>query len=165
MERTSAFGLAGDREARVLILGTHPSVKSLRQHQYYAHPRNQFWRLMGAVIGSELTDLAYQARLEGLRQAGVALSDVYRSAVRRGSLDAHIRNPEATDLAGLTAGLPALKAVAFNGRTAAKAGRRQLDASGLCLELIDLPSSSPAHARLSFEQKLARWSALARYLR
>lgn len=153
-----------DASARVLILGSLPGVESLRQGQYYAHPRNAFWRLVGHVTGADLAALPYEDRLAHLRAAGIALWDVVASATRQGSLDTAIRDPELADLPGLVARLPSLNAVAFNGATAARIGRQQLAGAEGDVTLIDLPSSSPANARLSFEQKLDRWSVLARHL-
>ena len=95
-----------------------------------------------------------------LRAAGVGLWDVIASAERPGSLDAAIRAPEAADLRGLVGALPALRAVAFNGGKAAKLGRAVLADRSEGVALIDLPSSSPAHAR-PFEEKAAAWAALA----
>lgn len=103
----------------------------------------------------------YDARLAALREAGIGLWDVIASAERSGSLDAAIRSPEAADLRGLIDGLSALRAVAFNGGLAAKMGGRIL--ADAPVELIALPSSSPAHAR-SFDQKLAAWRALEPWL-
>ena len=163
-ERSAAFAPVWDRDARVLILGTLPGVESLRRAQYYAHPRNAFWRLVGAVIGADLVALPYEARLERLRRERIALWDVIATASRRGSLDSAIRDPELADLPGLVARLPELRSVAFNGGTSARIGRARLQEVGRDLDLIDLPSSSPANARLNFEEKLARWSVLRPYL-
>jgi len=104
--------------------------------------------------------LGQDGLVEALQAAGVGLWDVIISAGRPGSLDSAIRNAEAADLASLLADLPKLKAVAFNGATAARIGRRSLGASHPGIALIDLPSSSPAHAR-PFEQKAASWRRLA----
>lgn len=149
-------------DTRVLVLGSLPGAASLVAGRYYAHPRNQFWRLIGAVIGRELEPLPYEERLGALLGGGVGLWDTVAAAVRPGSLDAAIRLHEASDLPGLVARLPALRAVAFNGGTAARIGRRALGAPGC--DLIDLPSSSPAFTA-PFAEKCARWLALQRYLR
>jgi double-stranded uracil-DNA glycosylase len=162
--RAQAFGPAIDARARVLVLGSLPGAESLRRGEYYAHRQNAFWRLMGAVVGVDLAALPYPARLEALAAARVGLWDVFASAVRPGSGDAAIRDAVHADLAGLVAGLPELRAIGFNGATAAKAGRRQLRPAPGGPALIDLPSSSPAHAGMPYREKLARWSALARYL-
>lgn len=161
--RSAAFAPVYGADARVLILGSLPGARSLAEGRYYAHPQNGFWRLVGGVIGVDLAALGYEARLEGLVRAGMAVSDVLASAVRAGSLDAAIREPEAADLAGLVGRLPALRAVAFNGALAGRTGRAQLGAAD-GIALLDLPSSSPAYAAMPFEAKLARWSALGAYL-
>ena len=161
--RSSAFAPVVGPGARVLILGSLPGTESLRRGQYYAHPRNAFWRLIGAVIGADVAGMRYDDRLAALTAAGVGLWDVIASAERRGSRDAAIRDPAHADLAALVAGLPDLRVVAFNGGTSARIGRRQLGAAGPAL--IDLPSSSPAYAAMPFEAKRERWAVLADYLR
>jgi double-stranded uracil-DNA glycosylase len=150
-------------DTRLLVLGSLPGAISLAQQRYYAHPQNLFWRLMGAAIGRDLVPLAYEDRLEALLDAGVGLWDTVAKATREGSLDAAIRLHEASDLAALAATLPELRAIGFNGAKSAAIGRKQIGpAPGLAL--IDLPSSSPAYASLSFERKREAWLALAAYL-
>lgn len=157
------FAPVVDTKTRLLILGSLPGDTSLAARAYYAHPRNAFWRLIGRVVGKDLCALPYPDRLANIQASGIGLWDVIASADRAGSLDAAIRSPEAADLDGLIAGLPNLKTVAFNGALAARSGRRLLgERSGLTL--IDLPSSSPAHAR-PFETKAAVWDRLAITLR
>lgn len=151
-------------DTRLLVLGSLPGVKSLAAGQYYAHPQNLFWRLMGEVIERELVPVPYESRLEALLDARVGLWDTVAAATRRGSLDADIRLHEASDIARLAATLPELQAIAFNGATSARIGRKQL--AGIAgPDLIDLPSSSPAYASLSFAAKREAWLALRRYLR
>ena len=150
-----------DERTRVLLLGSLPGAQSLARAQYYAHPRNQFWRLIGTVIDSDLVPLPYEARLETLLAAGVGLWDVVASARRQGSLDAAIRDHSANALPDLTAGLSRLRAIGFNGGTSARLGMPALSDSGVAL--LPLPSSSPAYT-LSFERKLVAWMALRPYL-
>ncbi len=149
-------------DTRLLILGSLPGAVSLAEQRYYAHPQNLFWRLTGAVIDRDLVSLPYEARLEALLESGIGLWDTVASATRKGSLDADIRLSKASDIAALAATLPQLRAIAFNGATSARIGRRQL--MGSPLALIDLPSSSPAYASLSFEKKRDAWLALRAYL-
>ena len=163
MSRKRAFDPVVDANTRLLILGSLPGDASLRAGQYYGHPRNAFWRLVGGVTGRDLAALPYDDRLAALKAAGVGLWDVIASAERPGSLDAAIRAPEAADLRGLVATLPALRAVAFNGGKAARLGRAVLADSSVGVALIDLPSSSPAHAR-PFADKAAAWAGLASYV-
>ena len=162
MTRKQAFSPVVDAQTRLLILGSLPGDASLKAGQYYGHPQNAFWRLIGGVIGQDLPALPYDDRLAALKAAGVGLWDVVASADRPGSLDAAIRRPEAADLRGLVQSLPDLKAVAFNGGTAAKLGRAVL-AGAPGPVLIDLPSSSPAHAR-PFAEKAAAWAILTQWV-
>lgn len=147
---------------RVLVLGSLPGEASLRQQRYYGHPQNQFWRLMEAVTGVGLVAADYEARLAGLLSAGVGLWDVIREARRPGSLDGAIRDHSANDLRALIAGLPNLRAVAFNGGKAAAIGRPLLGPLP-ALAVLSLPSSSPAYTK-PFETKLAAWRALGAHL-
>jgi hypoxanthine-DNA glycosylase len=157
-----SFPPVADARTRVLVLGSLPGEESLARSQYYANPRNHFWRLIGAVTGLDLAALPYGDRLEALLGSGVGLWDTVGSATRRGSLDGAIRLDRANDLAALTASLPALRAVGFNGGKSASIGVPQL-AGRPDLALIQLPSSSPAFTR-PFEEKLAEWRKLAPYL-
>ncbi len=131
---------------------------SLTRAQYYAHPQNQFWRLMETVIEADLVGLAYQARLVTLLGHGVGLWDVVGQARRTGSLDGAIREVTPNALGEFAATLPALRAIAFNGLTAAAIGRKQLPAD-FAPAVISLPSSSPAHT-LAFARKAEVWAAL-----
>lgn len=146
----------------MLVLGSLPGEASLAVAQYYGNPRNAFWRLMEGVIAAPLVPLAYDDRLAALLTHGVGLWDVIGEARRDGSLDAAIRDPAANDLMALIETLPALRCVAFNGGTAAKLGARLV---GDRVATIALPSSSPAHAAMSFEQKAQAWVALRSWLR
>ena len=121
-----SFGPIIDARMRVLVLGSLPGEESLAREQYYAHPCNQFWRLMSEVVESDLVALAYPDRLQALLDAGVGLWDVIGSATRRGSLDVSIRSPEANALADIVAGLPRLAAVGFNGGKSWTLGQRRL---------------------------------------
>ena len=145
---------------RLFVLGSLPGDASLAARQYYAHPRNAFWRLMGSVIGENLHQLDYADRLQRLAAHRIGLWDVVERATRKGSLDQAIREAGHNPLADFFRGFPDLEAVAFNGGTAASAGRKLL--AGLPLTLIDLPSSSPANTR-AFEEKARAWSVLAQY--
>mgnify|MGYP001255453730 FL=1 len=147
-------------DATRLILGSMPGVASLTAGQYYAHPQNAFWRIMGAVARFDAT-LPYEERVAALRKAGVALWDVLAACERAGSLDSAIArsSEEANDLAGLLSLQPQIKRIYFNGATAEATFRRHCKAlaarNDLCF--TRLPSTSPAHASLRFEEKCAVW--------
>ena len=139
-----------------------PGEASLAAAEYYAHPQNQFWRLVGAAIEIDLATLDYDERLAALRNARIGLWDTIASATRVGSLDAAIRDAALAPLAKLAASLPALRAIGFNGATAARIGRKTLGATELAL--IDLPSSSPAFAAMHVADKAERWKSLRQIL-
>jgi hypoxanthine-DNA glycosylase len=160
--RKSSFAPVVAPDTRVLVLGSLPGEASLAARRYYAHPQNQFWRLIGAAIGRDLAALDYDARLAALQRARIGLWDTVGSALRQGSLDGALRAVEGNALAELVATLPALRAVAFNGATAARLGRKALGTTSLVL--LDLPSSSPANARLSFAAKAESWGRLREFL-
>ncbi|MEG2963951.1 MAG: DNA-deoxyinosine glycosylase, partial [Janthinobacterium sp.] len=103
-----------DAGTRLLILGSLPGEKSLAHSQYYAHPQNKFWMLLGEVLGVHLTSLPYAERLSTLLAQGVGLWDVVAQAQRTGSLDSNIRARDDNDLVALAASLPQLHTIAFN---------------------------------------------------
>jgi hypoxanthine-DNA glycosylase len=159
--RKASFPAVVDASTRVLILGSLPGDASLALAQYYGHPRNAFWRLLEGVLATPLVALPYEDRLATLLARGVGLWDVIGEADRRGSLDAAIQDATANDLVALVETLPALRAVAFNGGTAATLGGKLL---GGRLPTLALPSSSPAHAARSFAEKAEAWAALRDWL-
>jgi hypoxanthine-DNA glycosylase len=156
------FPPVADERTCVLVLGSLPGEMSLACAQYYANPRNQFWRLAEGVIGAALCGQPYEARLATLLDARIGLWDVVRSATRKGSLDAAIHDYEPNELSTFVASHANLRAIAFNGNKAAQIGQRQLAVSSRPTIVI-LPSSSPAHT-MSFDLKQERWMALKRFL-
>ncbi len=157
-----SFAPVVNAATRVLILGSLPGDISLRHAQYYAHPRNQFWRLLEPIVDAALVDATYQDRLAALLAAGIGLWDVIGSATRQGSLDADIRDWRPNFLPDLIATLSSLRLVAFNGSKASELGRRQL-AEVRGPDLISLPSSSPAYT-VAFQKKQFEWNRIRRYL-
>ena len=148
-----------DAHTRVLILGSLPGEASLAQAQYYAYKHNQFWRLVGEVIGEDLPAMAYDARLQALLAHRIGLWDVVAEAKREGSLDSKIRDHAGNDLAGLIASLPELAVIAFNGKTAARIGMQMLGEMGDRHAILQLPSSSPAYT-MAYADKLHAWRPL-----
>lgn len=143
-----------DANARILILGSFPSEASLAGAHYYAHRQNQFWRILGAVLQQPLAEYDYPAKQAALKEAGIGVWDVYATCRREGSLDAAIRAPELNDFSLLGQWAPQLQRVLFNGGTA---GKQAKHLAVLGYETRILPSTSPAHAGRSFEEKLALW--------
>jgi hypoxanthine-DNA glycosylase len=145
--------VVGD-DTHTLILGSFPGEASLAVTQYYAHPRNQFWRLLGALLDEPLAELPYEERLLRVLTHGIGVWDVLAACEREGSLDAAIRNATPNDFAALRAHAPQLVKVCFNGKTA---GRFAPVIAAAGYTTLVLPSSSPANAMLSFDQKLRLW--------
>ena len=150
-------------DARLFILGSLPGDASLAAQHYYAHPTNQFWRLLGNAIGEELQPLSYDERLKCLAERRIGLWDVIASAARRGSLDQAIREAEDNRIGHLLHDFPNLRAIAFNGSTAAAAGRKLIGEPPPGLRLIDLPSSSAA-STTPFAEKGAAWASLGEFV-
>lgn len=146
---------------RVLILGSFPGAASLRAQQYYAHPQNQFWRMLQAIWPDHpmVTGAgSYQKRSEWLLARGLGLWDVYASCERSGSLDSAIRHPEVNDFAALKALCPQLQLIVHNGGESFRHAKRVRQSLGVeHFPLVKLPSTSPAHASWSFERKLVAW--------
>jgi len=163
MTLKSSFPPVVDARTRLLVLGSLPGEVSLARAQYYAHPRNHFWSLMEAVTGRALVGAPYEERLARLLAAGVGLWDVIGQARRTGSLDARIRDPSANALREFVETLPSLRAIGFNGQKSSDIGRRQLGAAA-AVELITLPSSSPANAAVPLARKQQAWMTLRRFL-
>jgi hypoxanthine-DNA glycosylase len=158
--RVASFAPVARADARLLILGSMPGAASLAACEYYAHPQNQFWPIIDAIIGHACRETPYEQRLESLREAHIALWDVLHSCVREGSLDSAIVHPSAhpNDIPGLLAGHPGIVRICCNGTTAHAALLRYFGAQ-LPVQVQRLPSTSPANARVSFAGKLAAWRA------
>ena len=151
--------------ARVLILGTLPGAASLAKREYYAKPQNAFWRIMSELFEFP-RDLEYEERLARLKDKGIALWDVCATAERSGSLDTAIKDAVANDFADFYRKHPGIELIAFNGAKAADLyGRLVLNSLSPALQAIQtvtLPSTSPAHASMTFAAKLKSWRGIRR---
>lgn len=161
MNRAQSFQPIVSEKSRVLILGSMPGSASLKVGQYYAQPRNTFWRIMGELFGAG-PQLPYEQRVDRLRHAGIALWDSLHSCVRPGSLDASITEEEANDFADFFVKYPRINHIYFNGAKAEETFLRHVLPS-----LPDdqhararLPSTSAAHASMAFEAKVRAWSVV-----
>ena len=154
--RIFSYPPIADASARILVLGTMPSVESLRQGFYYAHPRNAFWRIMAEIFGEELP-VSMEENKSLLLRHGIALWDTLRSCEREGSLDSAIQRPEPNDIPALLAECPDIRKICFNGAASETLFMRHIGpVEGV--ELIRLPSTSPAYT-LAYAKKLAVWKA------
>jgi hypoxanthine-DNA glycosylase len=156
------------RDPRIVILGSMPGVVSLQAAQYYANPRNAFWTIIAELFGIDI-DCDYDSRVQHISQLPLILWDTLKACHRQGSLDSKIlrQQIEANDIVGLLERYSGLRAIAFNGAASEKyfnqLEKHRLPANH-ALELIKLPSTSPANAAMNFEQKLAAWRNLLDYL-
>ena len=157
-----SFPPIADARARALVLGTLPGEESLRRREYYAHPRNLFWPIVFALFGA--TPAAdYRERLAFVMAQRIALWDVCELGEREASADSTIRRERPNAINRLLDAHPLIRAIAFNGTGARRLYDRHF-ARRAELAYLALPSTSPAHARMDFAAKLARWTALREVL-
>jgi methylated-DNA-[protein]-cysteine S-methyltransferase len=145
-----------DEDARVLILGSMPGKVSLEKAQYYAHPRNKFWILLYSVFDMQ-PDPDYKQKIAFLKSRKIALWDVFKECRRTGSADSDILNPVVNDFIGLLNTHPGIKSVLFNGTKAAQIFKKNSGQIRSGISFFTLPSSSPANAGISLEDKLKAW--------
>lgn len=145
-----------DGKTEVLILGTLPSDISLAEGQYYANPSNDFWKLVGQVLNQNVVALAYEERIETLKNHGIGLWDIYHYCVRQGSMDKNITESELNDFKTLKTTCPQLRLVCFNGQ---KAGESKEILRSLGYPTLILPSSSGANRR-NQAARLRCWDAI-----
>lgn len=161
IESSTGFAPIAKADARVIILGSLPGQRSLEEARYYAHPQNAFWKIMAAIfdIGGD-----YDARCAQLIENRIAVWDVLQSSARAGSLDADIqmKTAKANEFKGFFELHPGIERVCFNGRKAEQIYRRMVLPHLIEVnhELVGLPSTSPAHAAMSFDKKLAIWRSM-----
>lgn len=167
--RVSSFPPQIGEGCRVLVLGTVPSLRSLELKQSYGHRQNLFWPFMGEMFDAG-PQLEYAERILRLHARGVGIWDVYKQVERPGSLDSSIlRASEVPNaIPGLLIAMPSIRAIALNGGKAAEGFRRHIapalnSAVAARVELLELPSTSPANASISRIEKLRRWQILQRY--
>lgn len=155
-DRIVSFPPIISETSKILILGSAPGVKSLQMQQYYAHPQNQFWKIMFHLFEKEYqTD--YSARTDILMKNHIALWDVIDSCEREGSSDAKIRNEEHNDIHQLIADFPNIHAIFSNGQKSAKEAKKMLGQNKIRFHV--LPSTSPLHT-IGFEKKLEKWKII-----
>ena len=164
MGRVHSFSPLIDIQSQILILGSLPGVESLRRQQYYAHPRNDFWRIIYTINGESLNEEYfygecfygdYSCRCEFILSKKLALWDICGSAERIGSADGKIVDIEPNDIAGLLNVYPSIRRIILNGRKAEKEYHRYF--RELTIPAVYAPSTSPALAALTFEEKLGAW--------
>ena len=160
-ERITSFPPIISETSRILILGSAPGVKSLQMQQYYAHPQNQFWKILFHLFDEEYS-VDYDSRKALLFKNHIALWDVIDSCEREGSSDAKIRNEEHNDVLQLVTDFPNITAIFSNGQKSSKEARKMLGAESQ-IPFHVLPSTSPLHT-IPFDKKLEAWKIIKHYL-
>jgi hypoxanthine-DNA glycosylase len=145
-----------------------PGVASLEAVQYYAHPRNAFWPIIGELFGIDPAQ-DYESRIGQLEKLPLVLWDTLQACHRPGSLDSNIDagSVRANDFPELLSRFPEIRAILFNGATSEKYFKQLVVPKlpeSLKIELIKMPSTSPAHAGMRFEQKLEAWRRLLDFI-
>ncbi|MEX0729629.1 MAG: DNA-deoxyinosine glycosylase [Aquisalimonadaceae bacterium] len=167
MSRVYGFPPHARADAQILILGSMPGKASLRERKYYAHPRNAFWPIICTILDAPM-ERSYEERVSSLLEHRIALWDVLKTCVRGSSLDSDIDEASIVpnDFEAFFARHPAIRRVCFNGAKAEAAFMRYvkpaLPAVPAELAYFRLPSTSPANASFSFDQKLNAWRAVFR---
>ena len=165
MVHLHSFPPIGTAGAHLLILGTMPGRVSLREQQYYAHPRNAFWKITGEVLGFN-AESVYEERTSLLSASGIALWDVLKSCTREGSLDSAIDMDTIVpnDFRTFFAAHPHIRRICFNGAKAHDLYRKYVQpllAEQAGMNYVRLPSTSPANATLPFAEKVRAWRVIA----
>ncbi len=166
MTQVESFAPVIGVRPRILILGSMPGVASLEAVQYYAHPRNAFWPIMGELFGIDATT-DYAQRIAQISEQPIVLWDTLKSCYRPGSLDSAITRDsvEANEIPGLLGEFTGVRAIACNGATSANYFRKLvLPQVSESIELLPMPSTSPANAGMNFEQKLEAWRRLLEFI-
>lgn len=155
------FFTSNNEKSEILILGSMLGVKSLKEQQYYAHPQNRFWKIMGLLCNSEnLSDIKYEDKIEVILQNGFALWDVIKSCRRIGSLDSHIEEEIPNDIKGFLKKNSKIKKVCLNGNKSYSAFKKYFPELLKEYECYKLPSTSPANARYTIEKLYNEWKEI-----
>ena len=163
MSQINSFPPFIDKSSQILILGSIPGVESIKRQQYYAHPRNQFWKIIYAIFSVELEE-GYKQKLEFLKKQRIALWDVIASCNREGSLDTNIKEEVANDFSSLFQEYTTLKGVFFNGSKAYETYKKLVGRkSETKIDFVKLTSTSPANTK-KFAQKFEEWKVIRCYL-
>lgn len=161
MNRISSFPPIVDKSSKILILGSVPGVKSLQMQQYYAHPQNNFWKLMFHLVDTEFSS-DYHTRLQLLKKHRIALWDVIESCERKGSKDTDIKSEIDNDIQELINSHPNIKMIFCNGQKSYK-NLLKVVGKNFIIPIVVLPSTSPLHT-IKFEEKLEQWKIIKDYL-
>lgn len=158
MSNCKSFKPSIDNNSKILVLGSMPGVKSLEEQQYYAHPQNRFWKLIGKFCNTNnLPELIYKDKLQVLLQNQIALWDVIQSCKRNGSLDSNIKNETPNNIPELLNQFPNIKVICLNGNKSYSAFKKYFPELLQQYKCYHLPSTSPANAKYKLENLINEW--------
>lgn len=161
MNNCKSFAPSIDNNSKILILGSMPGVKSLEEQQYYAHPQNRFWKVMGVICNEpKLHELNYDLKLKTLLNNNIALWDTIKSCKRDGSLDSDIQNEKPNDIKGLLKKYPNIKTICLNGNKSYSAFKKYFPDLLEKYTCRKMPSTSPANARYSLDKLIEEWNII-----
>ncbi len=161
MNNCKSFKPSIDINSKILILGSMPGVKSLDAQQYYAHPQNRFWKVMGVICNEpKLPKFDYDLKLKTLLKNNIALWDTIKSCKRKGSLDSDIQNETPNDIKGLLKKFPNIKTICLNGNKSYSAFKKYFPDLLEKYNYHKMPSTSPANARYSLNKLIMEWKVL-----
>lgn len=158
MNNCKSFKPSIDNESKILILGSMPGIKSLEEQQYYAHPQNRFWKVMGNICNEpKLSELDYETKLKTLLNNNIALWDTIKSCKREGSLDSDIQNEKPNDIRKLLKTYPNIETICLNGNKSYSAFKKYFPILFEKYACHRMPSTSPANARYSLNILIKEW--------
>ena len=161
MNNCKSFKPSIDNESKILILGSMPGIKSLEEQQYYAHPQNRFWKVMGNICNEpKLSELDYETKLKILLNSNVALWDTIKSCKREGSLDSDIQNEKPNDIRKLLKTYPNIETICLNGNKSYIAFKKYFPDLLEKYNCHKMPSTSPANARYSLDILMREWTKI-----
>ena len=161
MNNCKSFKPSIDNNSRILILGSMPGAKSLEEQQYYAHPQNRFWKVMGSICNEpKLSELDYEIKLKILLNNNIALWDTIKSCKREGSLDSDIENEKPNDIRKLLKKYPNIQTICLNGNKSYSAFKKYFPDFLEKYTCHKMPSTSPTNARCSLDALTKEWSKI-----
>ena len=150
------FAPIANQNSRALILGTFPGKASRESAEYYGNPRNQFWKIIAELSGKKTVITNYTKKIQILQSLEIALWDMISSCETNGSLDIEIKNEQLVDLSAFLSAFPNIELILFNGQNSAKYAKKL---ENISVPTIILPSTSPANATISYNEKLKIWKS------
>ena len=161
MANCKSFKPSINNNSKILVLGSMPGIKSLNESQYYAHPQNRFWKVMGYICNEpKLYEFYYEQKLKILLDNNIALWDVIKSCKREGSLDSDIQNEKPNDIKGLLKKYPNIKIICLNGNKSYSLFKKYFPDINEKYRCYKMPSTSPANAKYNLDKLIKEYNII-----